>query len=57
MSKKRLITELTVKIWPNGIGHDEMADHLEHVVLMLRQGYVAGEVCPDNGRGWWDTKK
>lgn len=51
------IKTLTVKVWPEGATGDELADHLEHVASMLRQGCLAGEVCREKGRGWWDTSK
>ena len=51
----RKIRLVTVRVWPRGISHDEMADHLEHVAEQVRMGCYQGEVCPDSGSGWWET--
>ena len=51
----RKIRLVTVRVWPRGISADEMADHLEHVAAQVRMGCYQGEVCPERGRGWWET--
>jgi hypothetical protein len=54
---ERKIKSLTLNVWPDGITADELANHLEHVASMLRQGCHCGDVCPDQGRGWWNTSE
>lgn len=53
---ERLIETVTIKVWDKGCTDDEMADQLEHVAEMLRQGYQSGEIISEGNRGgWWDT--
>ena len=56
---------LTVKIWTDG-EHElpEKCDlpelfepHLEHIQRLCGEGYIAGEVCDEHFRGWWEITK
>ena len=53
---------LSLKIWTGDDAGlpDELPEafepHAEHVRRMLAQGYVAGDICDDRFRGWWEIE-
>lgn len=64
MSAQKL---LTIRIWPDDDAEplpddaseiaELMVEHVERVARQCSKGYVAGEICGDTFRGWWEIKQ
>lgn len=50
------IKRFTIEMREAGISYDDMANMLERIAIMLREGYQAGEFTANDVRGWWDTE-
>jgi hypothetical protein len=50
---------LKIKIWTDGESSlpedlaEAFAPHVEHVLALVQQGYLAGDICDNKFRGWW----
>lgn len=55
MSKERMIEEFVFKVWPKGLTHERMADELERIAGLVRDGNYAGDGGDEKNSGWWDT--
>lgn len=56
----REVRRFSLKVYPKpaSLTHHELADELERIASLLRQGYYSGDlhVAVDRGvRGYWDT--
>jgi len=58
MPEERMISKLTIDVWPTGISEHDMAEELRRIAQLLVDGYYSGEVITGDdhpGRGYWST--
>jgi hypothetical protein len=61
MAQEQTEATFTLRGWGHQAPNDEaLANELERIARMVREGYTAGEAFMDEdypGRGWWDMKQ
>lgn len=53
----RMVSSFTINVWPKGVEHCTLADELDRIAGLLRQGYYSGEIIHDQNRGHWNTEE
>jgi hypothetical protein len=52
----RMVTEISIKVWPRGMRHSDLADTLRRIAGLVEEGCYCGDVPDeDNDGGWWET--
>lgn len=55
---ERMVETFTISVWPKGMTHHDLAEELERIAALVRDGYYSGEIVNrDNDGGHWDTKE
>ncbi|MCZ4270742.1 hypothetical protein [Maritalea porphyrae] len=48
---------LSISMFDTPLNDDQLADEMERIAGMVREGFTSGEIIREDQRGWWDIEQ